>query len=458
MQPARPVTSLGVTVLMLLGTLLPLASPPPATAAADVDQRVDDLTRLAVEATALNDFIYKIDGQGAIFLVNTEEGSVLIDVGADPQQSAAQKALALQHATGPIDRLILTHFHSDHVGGLSVWDQERAAGLPIIAHQRFPYMARIQRELTPFFNRRYQVLYGDLVNTDPDADLSHWEIEPDRPVYVGAPHAFTLGGVDFEVIALNNTGEGEDGLMVWLPQHRILFVGDMFGPLYPMFPNLYTVRGEKYRDALDYIDALDQILALEPEMLVSTHFTVERGADRIRASVTRMRDAVQYVWDEVVAGMNAGKSVWQLMDEISLPEEFAVSQGHGKVAWSVRAIWETVAGWYHYDTVANLYPVPVESVYADVITAAGGVDALVRQAEQRLAADEPLHALRLLDITRESPSEGALTLRLQVLDALLERAQTLRNYSEIGLLNHDRQLTAEQLACQQSRDCPASVN
>ncbi|GAB3315200.1 MBL fold metallo-hydrolase [Haliea atlantica] len=432
---------------MALTLSLLIATSPCSFAApdGDVEQRVDDLTRLPVEATQLNDFIYKIDGQGAIFLVNTSEGSVLIDVGFNKTQGLKQKALAEKHATGPIRKIILTHFHTDHVGALPVWNEEVAGGLPIVAHQRYPYMARIQRELNPFFNRRYEVLYGDLVNSDPDPDLSYWAIEPDRPVYVGQPYTFALGEVDFEVIAMDNTGEGEDGLMVWLPKQKILFVGDMFGPLYPMFPNLYTVRGEKYRDALDYIDALDQILALEPEMLVSTHFTVERGAEQIRSSVTRMRDAVQYVWDEVVAGMNAGKTVWQLMDEISLPEEYAVSQGHGKVSWSVRAIWETVAGWYHYDTVANLYPVSVESIYDDVVAAAGGTAPLVEQASQRLAADQPVQALRLLDMTQGSPTVDSLALRIRVLDTLLEQAQALRNYSEIGLLKDDRQRTASRL-------------
>lgn len=433
--------SASLLVTLLTGVALPILAGTPG----DVEQRVDDLTRLPVQATPLNDFIYKIDGQGAIFLVNTSEGSVLIDAGFNREQGARQKALALQHATGPIRKIILTHFHVDHVGALPVWEQEIAEGLPVVTHQRYPYMARIQRELAPFFNRRYKVLYGDLVEADPTADLSYWEIEPDRPVYVGQPYAFTLGDVDFEVIAMDNTGEGEDGLMIWLPKQKILFAGDMFGPLYPMFPNLYTVRGEKYRDALDYIDAMDQILALQPDMLVSTHFTVERGAERIRASVTRMRDAVQYVWDEVVAGMNNGKTVWQLMEEIALPEGLAVSQGHGKVSWSVRAIWETVAGWYHYDTVANLYPVPVESVYADVVTAVGGIAPLVEQAEKRLAADQPVKSLRLLDMTRESSTARSLQLRLQVLDVLLEQARDLRNYSEIGLLKDDRRRTAAQL-------------
>ncbi|MBA6413678.1 MBL fold metallo-hydrolase [Parahaliea sp. F7430] len=414
-------------------------------AGADVDERVDDLTRLSHSVTALNDFIYRIDGQGSIFLINTSEGSVLIDVGSDEKQGAEQKRLAQELASGPIRKIILSHFHSDHVAALPVWEEELSQGLPIVTHQRYAYMSQIQRELSPFFNRRYKILYGDLVDESPKEERSYWQLEPEHEVYVGKPYSFSLGAVDFEIIAMNNTGEGEDGLLVWLPQHKILFVGDMFGPIYPMFPNLYTVRGEKYRDALDYIDSLDFILSLQPEMMVCSHFCSLNDPQEIQNSVLKMRDAVQYVWDEVVEGMNAGKSLWQLMDEISLPKDFAISQGHGKVSWSVRAIWETVSGWYHYQHVADLYPVPVASVYGDVVAAAGGVGSLLQKAKERQLAGELVHALRLLDILRDSETEEVLTLRLAVLDGLLEQAQALRNYSEIGLLRHDRQQSAERL-------------
>ena len=97
-------------------------------------------------------------------------------------------------------------------------------------------------------------------------------MRPSREVYVGQDYAFELGGVRFRVIAPQNGGEGEDGILLWLPDHRVLFVGDLFGTLYPMFPNLYTVRGEKVRDPLDYVDALDLVLELDPEILVPTHF------------------------------------------------------------------------------------------------------------------------------------------------------------------------------------------
>jgi hypothetical protein len=35
--------------------------------------------------------------------------------------------------------------------------------------------------------------------------------------------------------------------VVWLPEHRVALVSNLFGPLFPHFPNLNTIRGDKYR-------------------------------------------------------------------------------------------------------------------------------------------------------------------------------------------------------------------
>ena len=94
------------------------------------------------------------------------------------------------------------------------------------------------------------------------------------------------------------------------------------------------------------------MLSLKPETIAHSHFRNAEGEAYIQASVTKMRDAVQYMWDELKKGMNGGKTVWELMRDIQLPPELELSQGHGKVSWSVRAAWEIVAGWYYYDTIA----------------------------------------------------------------------------------------------------------
>lgn len=413
----------------------------------DVPVRVDDLQTVGVSAKRMNDFVYRIEGEGAFFLINTSEGSVLVDTGTSLPQNEEQMRLVRELATGPIRKVIVTHAHGDHSGGLPRFrDQIDAGEVEFVAHHRYGYMARLQDELLPYFKTRYHVLYPTRVDLGPEKPRPYWNMRPTRPVFPGADYAFELGGVEFVVIAPENGGEGEDGILVWLPESRILFTGDLFGTLYPMFPNLYTVRGEKYRDPLDYIDALDIVLALRPVTIAHSHFRNAEGEAYIKASVTKMRDAVQYMWDEVVKGMNGGKTVWELMRDIQLPPELELSQGHGKVSWSVRATWELIAGWYYYDTIANLYHVPPTAIHADLVDLAGGPDALAARAQRYLAKDQPLEAIRLLDIAAGHASRAVLEARIAAVERLLRGAREgLGNYSEIGLLEADLRATRARL-------------
>ncbi len=414
----------------------------------DVPLRVDDLQSMGVSAVAMNDFVYRIEGEGAFFLVNTSEGAVLIDTGTSYAQNEEQMKLVRELASGPIRKIIVTHAHGDHSGGLPRFKEQIDAGeIEFVAHHRYGYMARLQDDLMPYFKKRYHVLYPTRVDLGPEPPRPYWNMLPTHPVFPGDDYVFELGGVKFVVIAPENGGEGEDGALVWLPESRILFTGDLFGTLYPMFPNLYTVRGEKYRDPLDYIDALDLVLALRPAVIAHSHFRNAEGEAYIQASVTRMRDAVQYMWDEVVKGMNGGKTVWELMRDIQLPKELALSQGHGKVSWSVRATWEIITGWYYYDTIANLYHVPPTAIDGDLVELVGGADRLAERARSYLEKGQPLEAIRLLDIAEGRETRAVLEARVRAVERLLKQAREgLGNYSEIGLLEADLRASRENLA------------
>ena len=94
------------------------------------------------------------------------------------------------------------------------------------------------------------------------------------------------------------------------------------------------------------------------------------------------------------------------MREITLPAEYEVGQGYGKVAWDVRAIWENYSGWFHHRSTTELYPVGFDAVSADVVELAGA-DALVDRAREHLGADRPLHAIHLAELVPAGPSRGA---------------------------------------------------
>ena len=213
----------------------------------------------------------------------------------------------------------------------------------------------------------------------------------------------TVGGRRLELLATPG-GETTDALVIWLPESRTLLSGNLFGPLFGHVPNLVTIRGDRYRDALQYVASLDRVLALGAERLLTGHFDPIEGADRIAEEIVAMRDATQWVHDRTIEGMNAGTDVFTLMRDVRLPPHLDVGEGYGLVSWNVRAIWETYAGWFHHRSTTELYGIAPSDVAPDLVAAAGAWTRSSPRAGARLDADEPVAVLApLRDRARGRP-------------------------------------------------------
>jgi alkyl sulfatase BDS1-like metallo-beta-lactamase superfamily hydrolase len=406
-----------------------------ATAASGGSQheRSADLIKVPIEVKKLNDFVFQARGVGNTHLIATSEGNVIFDTGLVLQAAKQRRVLDEAVPEAPITHVILSHSHQDHVGGTTFWTED---GTEIVAHYEFPEEQRYLKELTPYLHDRNRTLFPWLPEKVPSlGPLDYGNIEPTILVRDGEPFAFELGGVRFEVLPTPGA-EGADNVCLWLPDHKILFSGDFFGPLFPQFPNVFTMRGEKVRKPIEYIESLETLIALEPEMIVPSHDAPIAGKEQIRADMERMRDAVRYVHDATIAGMNAGKTVHELMAEIVLPPELALRQVHGKVSWAVRSIWEYYATWFHFDTTTELYPVPDREVFSDLAELAGA-DALVKRARSYLKEEREVHALHLMDVVLEAePSHrGGLQVRKEALESLLKQAEGgVRNAYEMDFL------------------------
>ena len=149
-------------------------------------------------------------------------------------------------------------------------------------------------------------------------------------------------------------GETTDALVIWLPDCETVLTGNLFGPLFGHVPNLVTMRGDRYRDALGYVSSLHTVLDLEVDRLITGHFDPIDGRERIAFEVSAMSDAMRWVHDRTVDGMNSGADVYQLMLDICLPQRFDLGEGYGKTSWNVRAIWENYAGWFHHRSTTEL--------------------------------------------------------------------------------------------------------
>jgi alkyl sulfatase BDS1-like metallo-beta-lactamase superfamily hydrolase len=405
-----------------------------------------DLIQRPIEVRKVTENVYYATGVGNTVMVTTSEGVVLLDTGLVLQSARQLRMLKEEVSDAPVSHIVLSHSHADHIGGTRLWMEE---GTEIVAHKNFEEEQRYLTELEPYQYGRNRTLFPWMPAWEdrPDIEMMRYGgIEPTITVDDDQVYGFTLGGVEFEVIGAPGA-EGADNIVLWLPQEKVLITGDFFGPQFPQFPNVFTMRGEKIRKPIEYVASLDKLMALEPEIIVPSHLNPTVGAQEIRAGMQRIRDAVQYVHDQTVAGMNSGKTVYELMREIKLPPQLELVQNHGRVDWAVKSIWEYYTTWFHFDSTTELYPVPARDIYADLAQVAGS-EGLLSLARTYLDSDQPVKSLHVLEVALagDPANRAALELRRQTLQALMVQAENgLENDYEIYWLKSRLADTAARL-------------
>lgn len=381
------------------------------------------------EALRITDQIYQAIGFGNSFMVITSAGNVIIDT-SSTASAARHKRLLQAVNSGPVKTIILTHGHGDHTGGVGLW---REPDTQIIAQREHVEFINYQYRLRGIFAQRNAAQFPGLLGNRPanvrpmvtEGDNFGATIQP--TILFDETYDFTLGGLSFHV--MHTPGETYDHLSVWIPELKAVFVGDNF---YGSFPNIYTLRGTKPRWALDYVTSLNKVLALEPEILIPSHGMPLYGNAQIKQAVGKYRDAIEYVHDATVAGMNAGKDVYTLMQEVQLPADLNVGEGYGTIAWTVRGIYEGYMGWFDGNP-ATMYAVAPAEVYPDLVEMAGGADAVAELARRYLAADDALRALHAADIALKAAPENRAALQVR-LDALELQLRSSANSNETGWL------------------------
>ncbi|HUI25516.1 MAG TPA: alkyl sulfatase dimerization domain-containing protein [Candidatus Kryptonia bacterium] len=392
------------------------------------------------EATRVCDGIWLSEGLSNSYLVVTPAGRVVINTGMGFEAPVHKRNFDAVDR-GPVRYIVLTQAHVDHVGGVELF---REPGAEIVAQANNRICQDDDARIHLFRVAHSAPFFPTAVGKAETH--RHVQARPEPTVTFTDRYQFDLGGVRFELISTPG-GETIDSLCVWLPDQRVAFVGNVFSALFGHFPNLVTLRGDRYRFALPFIESVDRVLALQPELLLTGHFAPIRGAAVVRAELTRVRDAVRYVHDETVKGMNAGKDVFTLMREIRLPPELEVGEGYGCVSWSVRAIWEGYVGWFHQRSTTELYPVQPSEVYPDLVELAGGATVVAARARQRLAAGDAIAAIHLAEmaLAAEPRSRPALEAHLAAHERLLEERGG-RNFWETGWLRHQIERTKDALA------------
>ncbi len=168
-----------------------------------------------------------------------------------------------------------------------------------------------------------------------------------------------MAGIRMHMVHVPSEAESE--LCVWLPDQRVLLSAEVIQD--HTCPNLYTLRGAKYRDPKQWYQSIDLMRQWgEAEHMVLQHGPPVSGGDEVADTLRNYRDGIQYQHDQTLRWANRGLAKDEIAQRVRLPEHLEnwspwMRPFYGSVKHNVPAIYNGYLGWFDGDPVA-LDPTP----------------------------------------------------------------------------------------------------
>ena len=250
---------------------------------------------------------------------------------------------------------------------------------------------------------------------------------------VSEAQSFSLDGS--VPIQLLPASDGGAGLMVWLPDHKILIAGDSGRYL----PDAGSIR-QAGVSIPERIKVLDQMLDLAPTIFVPAHGLPITDQASVLSALTAQRDALQSIYDQALARINAGDTIDEAAAAVALPADLAASPYNQELVSTipgiVRNLYHEKLGWFGGEThelASTLTPAAKAAALADALGGSDALTAAARTAElnaRDLAGAEK--ALYLAEAAYEAAPEDAAARQVyaQALrkNAFMQKSAQVRNY------------------------------
>ena len=357
-----------------------------------------DSTRLLISRNAefnkeilrVSENVYTAVGYAVspVSMIVGPQGIVIIDAGLDVASSREIRADFRRIVDKPVKAIIFTHGHPDHTHGASAFMD--SSNVQVWAREGFPHeqhtlesagiliqKKRGKKQAGFMLSPEQRINNGIAKAFWPDRKGGIWGADHK----IGPSHIFNserqkinIAGLDLELVAA--TGETHDGLYLWYPAEHVVFAGDNF---YKSWPNLYALRGTPYRDIRGWANVIDMIMQEGAVALVGGHTRPIIGKEDVNQTLANYRDAILFLFDKTVEGINKGLTPNQLVDYVVLPEKYKnldyLRPYYGNPDWAVRAIFSGYLGWFD-GNATNLFPLSDKQEAHRIVKMLDGQDAL----------------------------------------------------------------------------------
>lgn len=363
-----------------------------------IDQQAEYLPAHLVKIT---DRIYNSIGNCLAHstMVIGDTGIIIIDTGECQETAQLDYDLYKTVTDKPVVAVIYTHNH--YAGGTTAYiPSGNPDNVPIIAHSNLmnALLSPFTETATSYVDRAHMML-GDYLPIEGEDGRTTCGVGPfyNNPYITSYTPGFikpntwidanekevvkTIDGLTFHFYP--TVSDSPDNINIYIEEENTIVTNQAWGVMY----NMYTLRGERYRDPVAMIAALDVLRGLHADNMVTVAGLPLIGKKAVEEGMTLHRDAMQYVYDQTIRYMNKGYTPDQIVAAVKIPEFMAngaITQPvYGEFEHYVRGVFSGLIGWFSGDAL-DLHPVSRACQSAYVVKVAGGADRVVDDAQTAL--------------------------------------------------------------------------
>jgi alkyl sulfatase BDS1-like metallo-beta-lactamase superfamily hydrolase len=330
----------------------------------------------------------------SVTAVDTGDGLVMLDTGGIFDRPIVHDRTRRWRPDTPLAAAVYSHHHVDHVFGTERFDAEAA-------ERGWPRPVVYGHDALPGHFHRYQQTAGwnAAINTRQfglPVGEAGWPTDFRLPdVTYQDRLTFRRGGCTFELH--HARGETDDATWTWVPELRLLHPGDLFIWAVPNAGNPQKVQ----RYLSDWAEALRQMAALEPQLLVAGHGLPIFGVDRIRQALLDTAELLDSIEAQTLAVMNAGGSLDTALHEVTVPAHLAdrpyLQPVYDHPQFLVRNVWRRYGGWWDGEP-DTLLPAPRARQAEELVALAGGLERVLDRAASLADSGELALACHLAEL------------------------------------------------------------